>query len=86
MGRLSAPSAWAEVTPVAAVNEQWLSSATSGAAPRVSVAGTGPAAAMGPMVAAAGAAAARKASRPSVSAILQTPPPRYQMPRPSSGG
>jgi hypothetical protein len=86
VGQLSAPQAWANVTPVASFNQQWLPMGTKGSwevAPRA--AGTGPAA-MGPMAGAAGAAAARKVVRPTVSAILQTPPPRYQMPRPSSGG
>lgn len=88
VGRLSAPQAWADVTPVATVNDQ-LSPLARGAwetAPKVSVAGTGPGAAMAPMAQAAGAAAARKLKRPSVSTILQVAPPRYTMPRPTSGG
>ncbi|MGH3560726.1 MAG: PPE family protein, SVP subgroup, partial [Mycobacterium sp.] len=88
VGRLSAPQVWADVTPVATVNDQ-LSPLAKGAwetAPKVSVAGTGPAAAMAPMAQAAGAAAAAKLKRPSVSTVLQVAPPRYTMPRPSSGG
>ncbi len=89
MGRLSVPPTWTNATPAAAATEQWLSSGTNqswGAAPAAHYAGTGPAAGMGPMVGAAGAAAARKVTRPSISAILQVTPPRYKMPRPSSGG
>jgi PPE-repeat protein len=88
-GRLSVPPAWTQVTPGAAATEQWLSSGASKSwevAPVAHYAGTGPAAGMGPMVGVAGAAAARKLTRPSVSAILQVTPPRYKMPRPSSGG
>ncbi|UVO12986.1 PPE family protein [Mycobacterium sp. SVM_VP21] len=90
VGQLSAPSNWANATPAAAATDRYLSSwGTQGswdAAPKMQVAGTGPAAMMGPMSGAAGAAAARKITRPSVSAVLQVTPPRYEMPRPSSGG
>ncbi|MEB3032209.1 PPE family protein [Mycolicibacter sp. MYC340] len=88
VGRLSTPQAWADVTPVATVNDQLspLAKGGWGATPKVTVAGTGTAAAMAPMAQLAGAAAARKINRPSVSTILQVSPPRYAMPRPSSGG
>ncbi len=84
VGPLSAPAAWADATPVASANVQWLSSGSSwDAAPKVHAAGSGPTAAMAPMAA---AAAARKVRPPSVSAVLQVAPPRYTMPRPSAGG
>lgn len=90
VGQLSTPPAWASTTPVAAATDPYLSSwGTNGswdAGSKVHVAGTGQAAAMGPMAGAAGAAAARKVARPSVSTILQVTPPRYQIPRHSTGG
>ncbi|UQX09927.1 PPE family protein [Candidatus Mycobacterium methanotrophicum] len=89
VGRLSVPASWTNATPAAAATQQWLSSGTAGswdAAPKMQTAGAGPAAAMGPMAGAAGAAAARKVVRPSISTILQVTPPRYKMPRHSSGG
>jgi PPE-repeat protein len=89
VGQLSAPAAWAHATPVAAVNEQWLPSGTKGpwgAAPAANAAGAGPAAGVAPMAGAAGVAAAGRLKRPSISAILQVAPPRFKMPRSSSGG
>jgi len=89
VGRLSVPAAWAHATPAAAATQQWLAAGAKeswGAAPTFHTAGTGPAAAMAPMAAAAGAGAARKIMRPSVSAILQVTPPRYKMPRLPFGG
>jgi PPE-repeat protein len=85
VGQLSAPAAWADATPVAAATDVFRLEAkqSSLAAPAANTAGAMPAAGMAPM---AGAAAARKVKRPSVSAILQVAPPRYKMPRFSSGG
>jgi PPE-repeat protein len=85
MGQLSVPQAWASATPVAGVHDQ-LSLMAKGVwetAPKVNVAGAGAASAMAPL---AQAALAKKFKRLSVSTILQVTPPRYKMPRPSSGG
>jgi|GEM_PF-3455860 len=87
VGPLSAPAAWAGSTPVASANVQWLSSGTTwDAAPKMHAAGTGQVGAMAPMAGVAAAAAARKIKPPSISTILQVTPPRFKMPRPSSGG
>lgn len=88
VGRLSAPQAWANAIPAGGINDA-LSPLARGAletTSRVGVAGTGSAAAMAPMAQAAGAAMAKKFKRPSISTVLQVTPPRYTMPRPSSGG
>ncbi|MBS9532431.1 PPE family protein [Mycobacterium sp. M1] len=90
VGQLSAPQTWAQLTPVAAVNDQWLPIGPKGAweeaAPRSVGRGAAGLAPMAGAAGAAGAAKARKPSRPTVSAILQTPPPRYSVPRHTAGG
>ncbi|WP_167666209.1 PPE family protein [Mycolicibacter icosiumassiliensis] len=87
VGQLSAPPAWANATPIGGATDtslaSWGAKAVWEETPKMGTAGTGLAA---PMAAGAGGAAARKVVRPSVSAILQVMPPRYQVPRHTAGG